>query len=186
MWSGQRLARGLLAKPTTRQVMVYIRFFVPGLRHPFLSWSPLYLHTSHEKFGREEKCVRICVSDVWSNKIRMDPKKNSEDTIWKKWCRRFFCVSAAFALGLTNSQPKAVIFLDRCRLQKTVSGFAPSFLALKWLFALFFRRKTRFCCADTQIHIQNDHVFICRPYLHMWNLQIRVCILFVEQIIICI
>ena len=24
--SGQRLARGLLAKPTTRQVMVYIRF----------------------------------------------------------------------------------------------------------------------------------------------------------------
>jgi hypothetical protein len=28
MWSGQRSARGLLAKPTTKQVMVYIRFFL--------------------------------------------------------------------------------------------------------------------------------------------------------------
>ena len=28
MWSGQRSARGLLAKPMTKQVMVYIRFFL--------------------------------------------------------------------------------------------------------------------------------------------------------------
>jgi hypothetical protein len=28
MWSGQRSARGLLAKPTTKQVMVYICFFL--------------------------------------------------------------------------------------------------------------------------------------------------------------
>jgi hypothetical protein len=28
MWSGQRSARGLLAKPMTRQVMVHIRFFM--------------------------------------------------------------------------------------------------------------------------------------------------------------
>jgi hypothetical protein len=35
MWSGQRLVRGLLAKPTTKQVMVYINFFVSGLQYPF-------------------------------------------------------------------------------------------------------------------------------------------------------
>ena len=28
MWSGQRSARGLLAKPTTRQVMAHIQFFM--------------------------------------------------------------------------------------------------------------------------------------------------------------
>ena len=72
--------------------------------------------------------------------------------------------------------PKAVILLGRCRLQKTVSGFAPSFFTLKWPFAPFFCQKARFFCADVPMHIQIDHDFICRSYLHMWNLQIRVCI----------
>jgi hypothetical protein len=39
------------------------------------------------------------------NKITREPKQNTKDTIGKKWCRRFFCLSAAFALGLTKSQP---------------------------------------------------------------------------------
>jgi hypothetical protein len=30
---------------------------------------------SLENFGREKECVRICVSDLRSNKIRRDPKK---------------------------------------------------------------------------------------------------------------
>ena len=50
------------------------------------------------------------------------------------------------------------------------------FFTLKWPFAPFFRRKTRFFGADIPMHIQSDHDFICRLYLHMWNLQIRVCI----------
>ena len=46
-------------------------------------------------------------TDLWSNKIIRDSKKITEDTILKKWCRRFFCVPAAFAHRLTKSQPKS-------------------------------------------------------------------------------
>ncbi len=35
------------------------------------------------------------------------------------------------------------------------------------------------------MHIQSDHDFICRPYLHMWNLQIRVCVSASQIIYLC-
>ena len=59
------------------------------------------------------------------------------------------------------------------------------FFMLKWPFAPFFHWKAWFFCADVLRHIQSDHDFICRLYLHMWNLQIRVCVSASQIIYLC-
>jgi hypothetical protein len=59
MWSGQRSARGLLAKPTTRQVMVYIRFFL------YQGYDILFFREAHCMYHvdcREKKAASFFVA----------------------------------------------------------------------------------------------------------------------------
>jgi hypothetical protein len=71
------------------------------------------------KIWAGRKMVRICVS--WCVEcVSYLPKsgwiqKKSEDAIWKKWCRRFFCVGVHTVLGQINSQPlllRKALFLE--------------------------------------------------------------------------
>jgi hypothetical protein len=75
---------------------------------------------------------------------------------------RFFVYQGYNIWKNIKANCKAVIFLLRYALQKTVSAFAPSFFVSYLLFVNRFCQKVQFCCPDTQINLQNDQFFFCR------------------------